>query len=155
MHVSNSNHLSTLLDGFGSRKPVPASWNPHPFFRTAQSVFSSSVFSSVQFSVQYCTVHHNYYQWVGILLVIQACICYLPWAWWKDVERGRVAKLVEKISKDPLTETPLGDQVVELGNFLSNNSRWFNSCAVNLLMSQCMCLIRQNCDISRQPIHRK
>ena len=92
-------------------------------------------------------VHHNYYQWVGILLLIQACICYLPWAWWKDVERGRVAKLVEKISKDPLTETPLGDQVVELGNFLSNNSRWFNSCAVNLLMSQCMCLILTICQL--------
>jgi len=92
-------------------------------------------------------VHHNYYQWVGILLLIQACICYLPWAWWKDVERGRVAKLVEKISKDPLTETPLGDQVVELGNFLSNNSRWFDSCAVNLLMSQSMCLILSICQL--------
>merc|ERR1719154_590561 len=43
------------------------------------------------------SVHHNYYQWVGLLLVLQACLCFLPWSWWKSVERGRLARLVEKI----------------------------------------------------------
>jgi len=92
-------------------------------------------------------VHHNYYQWVGLLLVIQACVCYLPWAWWKGAERGKIAKLVEKISKDPLTETPLVDQVAGLGNFLTNNSRWFDSCAVTHLLSQSLCLILTICQL--------
>ena len=63
------------------------------------------------------------------------------------MERGRIAKLVEKISKDPLTETPLADQVAGLGNFLSNNSRWFDSCAVTLLLSQALCLILTICQL--------
>jgi len=92
-------------------------------------------------------VYHNYYQWVGLLLVIQACICYLPWAWWKQTERGKVASLLVKVSKDPLTETPLVDQVAGLGNFLSNNSRWFDSCAVNLLLTQSLCLILTICQL--------
>ena len=92
-------------------------------------------------------VYHNYYQWVGLLLVIQACICYLPWAWWKGAERGKVASLLVKVSKDPLTETPLVDQVAGLGNFLSNNSRWFDSCAVNLLLTQSLCLILTICQL--------
>ena len=92
-------------------------------------------------------VYHNYYQWVGLLLVIQACICYLPWAWWKQTERGKVASLLVKVSKDPLTETPLVDQVAGLGTFLSNNSRWFDSCAVNLLLTQSLCLILTICQL--------
>ena len=55
--------------------------------------------------------YHNYYQWVCLLLVLQAAICYTPWVYWKAVERGRVAKLVEKVSKDPLTEKPLRERV--------------------------------------------
>ena len=55
--------------------------------------------------------YHNYYQWVCLLLVLQAAICYTPWVYWKAVERGRVGKLVEKVSKDPLTEKPLREQV--------------------------------------------
>ena len=55
--------------------------------------------------------------------------------------------MVEKISKDPLTETPLVDQVAGLGNFLTNNSRWFDSCAVKLLLSQSLCLILTICQL--------
>merc|ERR1712126_482567 len=55
--------------------------------------------------------------------------------------------LVEKISKDPLTETPLVDQVSGLGNFLTNNSRWFDSCAVTHLLSQSLCLILTICQL--------
>ena len=74
-------------------------------------------------------------------------MCYLPWAWWKGAERGKVASLLVKVSKDPLTETPLVDQVAGLGNFLSNNSRWFDSCAVNLLLTQSLCLILTICQL--------
>ena len=57
------------------------------------------------------TVYHNYYQWVCLLLAVQAGVCYLPYAAWKSIEGGRVGKLLAKVSQDPLTETPVSDQV--------------------------------------------
>eukprot|EP00092_Neocalanus_flemingeri_P040662 GFUD01044273.1.p1 GENE.GFUD01044273.1~~GFUD01044273.1.p1 ORF type:complete len:385 (+),score=46.26 GFUD01044273.1:90-1244(+) len=87
------------------------------------------------------TVYHNYYQWVCLLLVVQACVCYLPWGTWKWVEGGMVGKLLAKVSQDPLTETPLSDQVAGLGDFLLSHSGWFNSCALKLLLCQTSCLI--------------
>ena len=68
-------------------------------------------------------MYHNYYQWVCLLLVLQACICYVPWALWKQTERGRVGKLVANLSKDPLTEVPLTDQVAGLATFLASHTR--------------------------------
>ena len=87
------------------------------------------------------TMYHNYYQWVCLLLVLQACICYVPWALWKQTERGRVGKLVANLSKDPLTEVPLADQVAGLASFLSSHPKWYNSCARNLLALQFLCLV--------------
>jgi len=87
------------------------------------------------------TVYHNYYQWVCLLLAIQASICYLPWAVWKGIEGGRVGKLLVKVSQDPLTETPLSEQVASLGNFLHCHGGWFNSCALKLLLCQVIALV--------------
>jgi len=87
------------------------------------------------------TVYHNYYQWVCLLLAVQASICYLPWAVWKGIEGGRVGKLLVKVSQDPLTETPLSEQVASLGNFLHCHRGWFNSCALKLLLCQVIALV--------------
>jgi len=87
------------------------------------------------------TVFHNYYQWVPLLLVIQAAMFYLPWGVWKAVEGGKVGKLLAKVSQDPLTETPVVEQVATLGDFLLTNCGWFNSNALKLLISQVCCLI--------------
>jgi len=87
------------------------------------------------------SIYHNYYQWVGLLLIFQAVLCYLPWSWWKSEERGRVGKLIQKLSKDPLTEVPVEEQVAGLSNFIINNSRWFDKCALTLMVAQFMCLI--------------
>jgi len=87
------------------------------------------------------TVYHNYYQWVCLLLAVQASICYLPWAVWKGIEGGRVGKLLVKVSQDPLTETPLSEQVASLGNFLHSHRGWFNSCALKLLLCQVVALV--------------
>jgi len=87
------------------------------------------------------SIHHNYYQWVCLLLVVQAAMCYLPWQWWKLVERGRVGRLVEKVNKDPLTETPVEEQVAGLARFLGSHSKYFDSCAIKLLLGQSLCLI--------------
>ena len=67
--------------------------------------------TSGQFGVKSGELYHNYYQWVCLLLVVQAALCYSPWIFWKSVERGRIRKLVEKVSKDSLTEKPLKEQV--------------------------------------------
>ena len=86
-------------------------------------------------------MHHNYYQWVCLLLVIQACICYIPWSCWKHEERGRIAKLIEKVNKDPLTEVPVAEQVTGLAAFIANNARWFDTLALKLLGYQVLCLV--------------
>jgi len=85
--------------------------------------------------------HHNYYQWVSLLLVFQAVCCYLPWGVWKAVEGGKVAQLVKEISTDPLSTTPLPEQVKSLGDFLHDHSGWFNWAAVKLLLGQVSCLV--------------
>ena len=56
-------------------------------------------------------LHHNYYQWVGLLLVLQAAASYAPWAAWKWAEGGRVGKLLAGVKKDPMTETAVEEQV--------------------------------------------
>jgi len=86
-------------------------------------------------------IYHNYYQWVCLLLVVQAALCSSPWFYWKSVERGRIRKLVEKISKDPLTEKPVMEQISGLGDFLINNTGWFNSSAFKMLWIELMCLV--------------
>ena len=63
-------------------------------------------------------------------------MCYLPWQWWKLVERGRVGRLVEKVNKDPLTETPVEDQVAGLARFMGSHSKYFDSCAIRLILGR-------------------
>jgi len=87
------------------------------------------------------TLYHNYYQWVCLLLAAQACVCYLPWAFWKCIENGIVGKLIAKVSVDPLTEVSLSDQVSGLGDFLLDHKGWFNSKAIKLILCQLACLI--------------
>jgi len=85
--------------------------------------------------------YHNYYQWVCLLLTLQACVCYLPMHLWKGMEGGRVGKLLAKISEDPLTETPVTEQVSSLARFLLTHGGWFNRSAIKLLLCQTACLV--------------
>jgi len=87
------------------------------------------------------TIHHNYYQWVCLVLVFQAAACYAPWFVWKTAEGGRVNKLLVKVSNDPLTETPVEDQVANLGDFILSHRGWFNATALKLLLCQAFCLL--------------
>lgn len=92
-------------------------------------------------------IYHNYYQWVNLLLVLQACVAYIPWAWWKSAEGNRISKLTASINKDPLTEVPLEDQVNGLGNFFIRHPKWFDSCALKLLVCQGLCLLFSICQM--------
>jgi len=87
------------------------------------------------------TVHHNYYQWVPLLLAFQACLSYFPWQMWKGVEGGKVGKLLSNVSQDPLTEITLSEQIISLSEFLISHRGWFDSCARKLRVWQIMCLI--------------
>jgi len=87
------------------------------------------------------TVHHGYYQWVCLVLVLQAAACYLPWALWKVAEGGKLAKLLAKVSDDPLTETPVEDQMSTLGDFILCHRGWFNATALKLLLCQALCFL--------------
>ena len=70
-------------------------------------------------------VHQNYYIWANLVLVLlvspssphlpQAALSYLPWLAWKTVEGGKVTELLAKVSQDPLTETPVEEQVTLTG----------------------------------------
>jgi len=81
-------------------------------------------------------VFHSYYQWVPLVLVLQAAFCYLPWYFWKKTESGKVRKLLAGLSSDPLTETSVDHQVASLGDFLLSNQGWFNTAALKLLLCQ-------------------
>jgi len=87
------------------------------------------------------TKYHNYYQWVPILLALQAALCYLPWHIWKGVEGGKVEMLLSDISKEPITEISLSDQVSKLGNFLITKGGWFSSSAKYMVLCQLLCLV--------------
>ena len=41
-----------------------------------------------------------YYQWVGLLLVMQAGLAYLPWLIWKRAEGGRVSLTIHQMEKN-------------------------------------------------------
>jgi len=79
-------------------------------------------------------VFHSYYQWVPLVLVLQAAFCYLPWYFWKKIEGGKVGKLLTGLSSDPLTETRVDDQVASLGDFLLVHRGWFDTAALKLLL---------------------
>jgi len=79
-------------------------------------------------------VFHSYYQWVPLVLVLQAAFCYLPWYFWKKTEGGKVGKLLTGLSSDPLTDTPVDDQVASLGDFLLLNRGCFDTAAFKLLL---------------------
>ena len=86
---------------------------------------------------------HSYYQWVSLFLVLQAAACYTPWGAWKRAEDGRVGRLLARVSQDPLTETPVEEQVASLGAFLLSHPSWYSATALKLLLCQAACLL--NC----------
>ena len=82
-----------------------------PFETGAERVSAGGGVYAPANTQQFLPTHHNYYQWVPLLLVFQAVCCYLPWGIWKAVEDGKLAQLVKEISTDPLSTTPLHEQV--------------------------------------------
>jgi len=86
-------------------------------------------------------VHQNYYIWANLVMVLLAALSYLPWLAWKTVEGGKVTELLATVSQDPLTETPVEEQVGPLADFLLSHRSWFNGAALKLLLCQAGCLL--------------
>jgi len=82
-----------------------------------------------------------YYQWVSLVLVLQAGLSYLPWLAWKRAEGGRVGRLLNDLHQESLTATPLHQQVENVANFLTSHQRWFDGPALKLLVAQATCFL--------------
>jgi len=85
--------------------------------------------------------HQNYYIWANLIMVLLAALNYLPWVAWKAMEGGRVTRLLAKVSRELLTETPVEEQVGPLSDFLLSHRGWFNGAALKLLLCQAGCLL--------------
>lgn len=86
-------------------------------------------------------MRHNYYQWVPFILFLQAILFYAPYRMWKTWEGGKLTKLLAKVSFDPLTETPLTDQVQGISKFLSGNPGWYSSFARKMVFCETAILV--------------
>jgi len=82
-----------------------------------------------------------YYQWVALVLVLQAGLSYLPWLAWRRAEGGRVGRLLNDLHQESLTATPLYQQVENVANFLTSHQRWFDGPALKLLLAQAACFL--------------
>lgn len=49
-------------------------------------------------------IYQMYYQWVIVVLLLQASIFYLPAYFWKIYEHGRLSKLCKQLATIPLPE---------------------------------------------------
>jgi len=86
-------------------------------------------------------VFHSYYQWVCIILVLQAALAYLPYHLWKAAEGGRVRRLLVKVSHELLTETSVANQVSGICSFLTNHRGWFNGCSLKRMFCHILCSV--------------
>jgi hypothetical protein len=75
------------------------------------------------------TTKPNYYQWVWLLLTLQALLTFLPCMAWKHLEGGKLGKLLN--NPDP----------VLVGKFLGSHRRWYSSQAISFLFCQLACPI--------------
>jgi len=81
-------------------------------------------------------IRHSYYQWVPFILFLQGILFYIPYRVWKYCEGGKLGKLLVKVSSDPLTESPLEEQVRGVGQFLARNTGWYTSYASKMFFCQ-------------------
>jgi len=63
-------------------------------------------------------IHHAYYQWVWVVLLVQAIIFYLPYFIWKRTEHGLVRKLVTGLTGPVVEPVERERRISDLGSYL-------------------------------------
>ena len=79
----------------------------------------------------------------------QAALNYLPWAAWKAMEGGRVTRLLAKVSRELITETPVEEQVTLLLATPATPSSWVSPSTPSFTprnMNSCSCLCYHSTD---------
>eukprot|EP00095_Tigriopus_kingsejongensis_P000291 maker-scaffold253_size237113-snap-gene-1.34 protein:Tk00291 transcript:maker-scaffold253_size237113-snap-gene-1.34-mRNA-1 annotation:"GJ15793" len=72
------------------------------------------------------TIHHNYYQWVPMVLGFQAIFFYLPhWAW-KKLEDQRLERVVKGLNQFIVNSTTRENKVEHLADFLLDRTDHMN-----------------------------
>jgi len=76
----------------------------------------------------------SYYQWVSLLLFMQAILTQLPCMAWSHLEGGKITKLIKH--DDLNIQSP-----VLIGKFLNKYRGWYSKQALSFLMCQILCLV--------------
>jgi len=91
---------------------------------------------------EYRDVSHTYYQWIPFIFFLQGVAFYLPYRMWKHNVGNKINKLLAKISEDPLTTTPIHDQVEDIAKFLTDKPLFFGKLAKLLFGVNFLALIQ-------------
>lgn len=76
----------------------------------------------------------SYYQWVWLLLALQAFLTVLPGLTWKHLEGRKLVRLLKKSDSD--FQNPSS-----IGKFISSNQDWYSSQASYFLICHLFCLL--------------
>jgi len=86
-------------------------------------------------------ISHSYYQWVGVVLFLQALCFYVPHILWKAWEKGRVQKIIKDLNKIILTAEKKNSGKSDLVNYLYNNRGRNNAYAFRFFLCEVFNLI--------------
>jgi len=110
--------------------PVPEKLFTSYCYMESSYSYSLPANSSSQYDFSNLITKPNYYQWVWLVLALQALLTFLPCMAWKHLEGGKLARLLK--NPDPLL----------VGKFLSSqHRRWYSSQAMYFLFCQLACPI--------------
>uniref|UniRef100_T1IHE1 Innexin n=1 Tax=Strigamia maritima TaxID=126957 RepID=T1IHE1_STRMM len=96
--------------------------DPHPGVNTAKD--SDPIF------------HHTYYQWVWLVLSLQAAMFYLPRYIWKTIDGGRMSHLVKGLTEPLCEKESMSVRISILGQYVLTNWNKMNNWAYAYFMCE-------------------
>uniref|UniRef100_T1J998 Innexin n=1 Tax=Strigamia maritima TaxID=126957 RepID=T1J998_STRMM len=131
--------LITSREQFGK----PISCGPPPPSLTTELLenycWTKSTFAldtAITNNKQNVTFHHTYYQWVWLVLILQAIMFYLPHYIWKTIDNQRISHIVKGLT-DPMSEKDsMNAKISILGQYLLRNWNKLNKWAYVYVMCE-------------------